>query len=115
LIGDTFHCEYAAEGLVFGNSVYWIRFDEEFSEKVELLLLATTWSLIFHFLLMFFYQMILEDDTFLFNYWSLLLSSNLTRTSLVQKFKSSSPFGIKYKFHLEVPLIIQLLYHVYCQ
>ncbi|KAL6976593.1 mRNA (guanine-N(7))-methyltransferase, partial [Sarracenia purpurea var. burkii] len=22
-----------AEGLVFGNSVYWIRFDEEFSEK----------------------------------------------------------------------------------
>ncbi|KAF5951187.1 hypothetical protein HYC85_009131 [Camellia sinensis] len=39
-----------AEGLVFGNSVYWIRFDEEFSEK---------------------------------------------------KFKSSSPFGIKYKFHLE--------------
>ncbi|XP_028094368.1 mRNA cap guanine-N7 methyltransferase 1-like [Camellia sinensis] len=39
-----------AKGLVFGNSVYWIRFDEEFSEK---------------------------------------------------KFKSSSPFGIKYKFHLE--------------
>uniref|UniRef100_A0A2N9HLD0 mRNA (guanine-N(7))-methyltransferase n=1 Tax=Fagus sylvatica TaxID=28930 RepID=A0A2N9HLD0_FAGSY len=44
------------EGLVFGNSVYWIRFDEEFSEK---------------------------------------------------KFKSSSPFGIKYKFHLEVLLIIK--------
>ncbi|KAK9938329.1 hypothetical protein M0R45_015076 [Rubus argutus] len=39
-----------AEGLFFGNSVYWIRFDEEFSEK---------------------------------------------------KFRSSSPFGIKYKFHLE--------------
>ncbi|CAN6691232.1 unnamed protein product [Malus baccata var. baccata] len=39
-----------AEGLVFGNSVYWIRFDDDFSEK---------------------------------------------------KFKSSSPFGIKYKFHLE--------------
>ncbi|KAK4794753.1 hypothetical protein SAY86_012747 [Trapa natans] len=39
-----------AEGLAFGNSVYWIRFDEEFSEK---------------------------------------------------KFKSSNPFGIKYKFHLE--------------
>ncbi|XP_004235844.1 mRNA cap guanine-N7 methyltransferase 1-like [Solanum lycopersicum] len=39
-----------AEGLTFGNSVYWIRFDEEFSEK---------------------------------------------------KFKSSNPFGIKYKFHLE--------------
>lgn len=39
-----------AEGLVFGNSVYWIRFDEEYSDK---------------------------------------------------KFKSSSPFGIKYKFHLE--------------
>ncbi|CAI9088630.1 OLC1v1023018C1 [Oldenlandia corymbosa var. corymbosa] len=39
-----------AEGLAFGNSVFWIRFDEEFSEK---------------------------------------------------KFKSSSPFGIKYKFHLE--------------
>ncbi|OMO80499.1 Glycoside hydrolase, family 1 [Corchorus capsularis] len=39
-----------AEGLAFGNSVYWIRFDEEFSEK---------------------------------------------------KFRSSSPFGIKYKFHLE--------------
>ncbi|RYR22993.1 hypothetical protein Ahy_B03g068265 isoform C [Arachis hypogaea] len=45
-----FHCEYAAEGLVFGNSVYWIRFDEEFADK---------------------------------------------------KFKSSSPFGIKYTFHLE--------------
>ncbi|GMY31564.1 mRNA cap guanine-N7 methyltransferase 1 [Fagus crenata] len=45
-----FSLGYAAEGLVFGNSVYWIRFDEEFSEK---------------------------------------------------KFKSSSPFGIKYKFHLE--------------
>ncbi|KAL6976204.1 mRNA (guanine-N(7))-methyltransferase, partial [Sarracenia purpurea var. burkii] len=41
------------EGLVFGNSAYWIRFDEEFSEK---------------------------------------------------KFKSSSPFGIKYKFHLEYDL-----------
>jgi hypothetical protein len=54
LIGDAFHCEYAAEGLALGNSVYWIRFDEEFSEKVEPLLLATTWSLIFHFLLMFF-------------------------------------------------------------
>lgn len=40
----------AAEGLAFGNSVYWIHFDDEFSEK---------------------------------------------------KFKSSSPFGIKYKFHLE--------------
>ncbi|KAK4359337.1 hypothetical protein RND71_021566 [Anisodus tanguticus] len=40
----------AAEGLAFGNSVYWIKFDEEFSEK---------------------------------------------------KFKSSNPFGIKYKFHLE--------------
>ncbi|KAF8414050.1 hypothetical protein HHK36_002049 [Tetracentron sinense] len=39
-----------AEELVFGNSVYWIRFDEEFAQK---------------------------------------------------KFKSSSPFGIKYKFHLE--------------
>lgn len=39
-----------AKGLVFGNSVYWIRFDEEFSNK---------------------------------------------------KFKASSPFGIKYKFHLE--------------
>ncbi|KAG2677965.1 hypothetical protein I3760_12G121300 [Carya illinoinensis] len=39
-----------ADGLDFGNSVYWIHFDEEFSEK---------------------------------------------------KFKSSKPFGIKYKFHLE--------------
>ncbi|KAL6228041.1 hypothetical protein ACLB2K_001995 [Fragaria x ananassa] len=39
-----------AQGLFFGNSVYWVRFDEEFSEK---------------------------------------------------KFKSSSPFGIKYMFHLE--------------
>uniref|UniRef100_A0A161ZR56 mRNA (guanine-N(7))-methyltransferase n=1 Tax=Daucus carota subsp. sativus TaxID=79200 RepID=A0A161ZR56_DAUCS len=38
------------EGLAFGNSVYWIRFGEEYSEK---------------------------------------------------KFKSTSPFGIKYKFHLE--------------
>ncbi|KAL9297864.1 hypothetical protein ACSQ67_023760 [Phaseolus vulgaris] len=45
-----FPCEFAAEGLTFGNSVYWVRFDEEFSEK---------------------------------------------------KFKSSSPFGIKYTFHLE--------------
>lgn len=26
--------EYAAESLEFGNSVYWIRFDEEFSKKV---------------------------------------------------------------------------------
>lgn len=32
--GLYFYCEYAAEGLVFGNSVYWIRFDEEFSDKV---------------------------------------------------------------------------------
>ncbi|KAL8239237.1 hypothetical protein R6Q59_015804 [Mikania micrantha] len=40
----------AADGLVFGNSVFWIQFDDDFSEK---------------------------------------------------KFKSSSPFGIKYKFHLE--------------
>ncbi|KZV55971.1 MRNA capping enzyme family protein isoform 1 [Dorcoceras hygrometricum] len=39
-----------ADGLAFGNSVYWIRFDEEFENK---------------------------------------------------KFRSSSPFGIKYKFHLE--------------
>ncbi|XP_058729611.1 mRNA cap guanine-N7 methyltransferase 1-like [Vicia villosa] len=39
-----------AEGLTFGNSVYWIRFDKEFSDK---------------------------------------------------KFKSSSPFGTKYTFHLE--------------
>ncbi|GLU03958.1 hypothetical protein SLE2022_211270 [Rubroshorea leprosula] len=39
-----------ADRLAFGNSVYWIHFDEEFSDK---------------------------------------------------KFKSSSPFGIKYKFHLE--------------
>ncbi|KAL1311929.1 hypothetical protein HN51_038601 [Arachis hypogaea] len=39
-----------AEGLAFGNSVYWVRFDEVFSDK---------------------------------------------------KFKSSSPFGIKYTFHLE--------------
>ncbi|KAF2316983.1 hypothetical protein P3X46_022665 [Hevea brasiliensis] len=39
-----------AKGLAFGNSVYWIRFDEEYSEK---------------------------------------------------KFKHSSPYGIKYKFHLE--------------
>ncbi|KAJ6980097.1 hypothetical protein Peur_060788 [Populus x canadensis] len=39
-----------AEGLAFGNSVYWVRFDEEFSQK---------------------------------------------------KFRSSSPFGIKYYFHLE--------------
>ncbi|GAB2258786.1 hypothetical protein Droror1_Dr00014946 [Drosera rotundifolia] len=39
-----------AEGLAFGNSVYWVRFDDEFAEK---------------------------------------------------KFNLSSPFGIKYKFHLE--------------
>ncbi|GAB2258789.1 hypothetical protein Droror1_Dr00014949 [Drosera rotundifolia] len=39
-----------AEGLAFGNSVYWVRFDDEFADK---------------------------------------------------KFKSLSPFGIKYKFHLE--------------
>ncbi|XP_040986931.1 mRNA cap guanine-N7 methyltransferase 1-like isoform X2 [Juglans microcarpa x Juglans regia] len=48
ICGDCF--ELSAEGLTFGNSVYWIHFDEEFSEK---------------------------------------------------KFKSSHPFGIKYKFHLE--------------
>ncbi|KAL0353555.1 UNVERIFIED_CONTAM: cap guanine-N7 methyltransferase 1 [Sesamum angustifolium] len=40
----------AIDGMTFGNSVYWIRFDEEFENK---------------------------------------------------KFKSSNPFGIKYKFHLE--------------
>ncbi|KAH1247706.1 mRNA cap guanine-N7 methyltransferase 1 [Glycine max] len=45
-----FLCEFVAEGLTFGNRVYWVRFDEEFSDK---------------------------------------------------KFKSSSPFGIKYTFHLE--------------
>ncbi|TXG67304.1 hypothetical protein EZV62_008579 [Acer yangbiense] len=44
-----------AEELEFGNNVYWIRFDEEFSEK---------------------------------------------------KFKSSQPFGIKYKFHLEKILFV---------
>jgi len=32
---DSFSCEYAAEGLAFGNSVYWVRFDEEFSQKVS--------------------------------------------------------------------------------
>ena len=32
-------CEYAAEGLAFGNSVYWIQFDEEFSRKVSSLLM----------------------------------------------------------------------------
>ncbi|KAF9672922.1 hypothetical protein SADUNF_Sadunf11G0094700 [Salix dunnii] len=47
---DSFSCEYAAEGLAYGNSVYWVRFEEEFSQK---------------------------------------------------KFKSSSPYGIKYYFHLE--------------
>jgi len=31
-----FWCEYAAEGPAFGNSVYWIQFDEEFSQKVSL-------------------------------------------------------------------------------
>jgi hypothetical protein len=46
------YTEYAAEGLEIGNSVYWIRFGEEYSQK---------------------------------------------------KFKSSSPFGIEYVFHLEVP------------
>ncbi|TYJ95760.1 mRNA cap guanine-N7 methyltransferase 1 [Cucumis melo var. makuwa] len=45
-----FGYEYAAQGLMFGNSVYWIRFDEEYAEK---------------------------------------------------KFSASSPFGIKYLFHLE--------------
>lgn len=48
-----FNCKYAAEGLAFGNSVYWIRFDEEFSEKVDLSLFATTWSLIFHVFVVF--------------------------------------------------------------
>ncbi|KDO74404.1 hypothetical protein CISIN_1g017369mg [Citrus sinensis] len=42
------------EGLAIGNSVYWIRLDEEFADK---------------------------------------------------KFKSSRPFGIQYKFHLEVPFL----------
>jgi len=32
---------FAAEGLTFGNSVYWVRFDEEFSDKVSL----SSWSL----------------------------------------------------------------------
>lgn len=31
--------EYAAEGLEIGNSVYWIRFGEEHSQKVILVLL----------------------------------------------------------------------------
>lgn len=30
-----FGYEYAAQGLMFGNSVYWIRFDEEYAEKVK--------------------------------------------------------------------------------
>ena len=34
LLKLPFSLGYAAEGLAFGNSVYWIRFDEEFSEKV---------------------------------------------------------------------------------
>lgn len=45
-----FSVMHAVDGMTFGNSVYWIRFDEEFENK---------------------------------------------------KFKSSNPFGIKYKFHLE--------------
>ncbi|KAL9403503.1 hypothetical protein Peur_000475 [Populus x canadensis] len=45
-----FLCEYPAEGPAFGNRVYWVQFDEEFSQK---------------------------------------------------KFKSSSPFDIKYNFHAE--------------
>lgn len=27
--------DYVAEGLAYGNSVYWIRFGEEFAEKVN--------------------------------------------------------------------------------
>ena len=73
-----FLCEYAAEGPAFGNSVYRIQFDEEFSQKVSLFSL-------FQVLGLYPYALI----------WQF-------HCSMVQKFKSSSPFGIKYNFHLEV-------------
>lgn len=46
-----FDSEFSAEGLFFGNSVYWIRFDEEFSEKVCFLVVVTCFD--FHILVIF--------------------------------------------------------------
>ena len=37
----------AAEGLEFGNSVYWIRFDEDHADKVPFLLLQNLFYYIF--------------------------------------------------------------------
>lgn len=103
-----FHCEYAAEGLTFGNSVYSIRFDEEFSQKVELIfLLSATWSLLFYFSL--FFPLVIQWD-FMICILEITLLNWQQPHCLLQKFKSSNPFGIKYKFHLEVPLIIKSLY-----
>lgn len=33
---NFYSCEHAAEGLSFGNSVYWICFDEEYAQKVNI-------------------------------------------------------------------------------
>ena len=82
-----FHCDYAAEGLGFENSVYWIRFDEEFADKVNDILLC---QLDFHFFR--------KDADVDYQFYLILTHFD----DMVQKFKSSSPFGIKYKFHLEV-------------
>lgn len=69
--------DYAADGLSFGNNVYWICFDDDFSEKVTV-------------------HIVNQHSPFLVPYGLF--------TFLVQKFRSSSPFGIRYQFHLEVQL-----------
>ena len=52
LIWFYVYIEYTAEGLEIGNSVYWIRFGEEYSQKVILLLLLqvpSPYSFLFFF------------------------------------------------------------------
>lgn len=41
--------KYAAEGMSFGNSVYWVHFDEEFSDKVDLFSSRYTFLIFFFF------------------------------------------------------------------
>lgn len=94
-----FLCEFVAEGLTFGNRVYWVRFDEEFSDKVILF----SWSCCFIIsLLMCGTSIILEMILWILLTW--------ISPCLFQKFKSSSPFGIKYTFHLEVEFLFNLLF-----
>ena len=82
----SFSCHCAADGLAFGNSVYSIRFDDDYSEKA-----SYSYS----------FKHLVASETFL---KSTSYKLHLT-FSFIQKFNSSSPFGIKYQFHLEVSLL----------